>query len=669
MNNYQKYLLALNAPFKRIAKLEFLQPDGSVAFFLDNKHKTGYNSKYNSRAFIQSGTLNVSLQNGKRRTASVTLANIDGAFDYSVNQLWYGTQIRLLMGIVLPDGTDFYLPQGVFLLSEPQRTVDPANRQITYSLVDKWSLLDGTLSGVIPYSYQIPVDSYYFQAIQSVLNLSKRDFKTVATTPSDMIDSVTPVFTTYYSSLPSQSYRIDLPDGTTKKKTVLATQTPYEIKEDMGSTFGALFLKINSAIIGWIGYDQTGALRVDSGAEELSDASKPVLWTFTTKNSSLFSIKENDLNTDVVNDVIVVGEGLYGDSLYGRATNYDPTSSTNVNLIGLKSEKLEKPEYWNQDQCIEFAKWTLKKKTILQKSISISCNPIFHLVENRLIAIQRTDKPGSPIENHLVNSFSIPMGETGSMTINATSVQDIDIATVTSSNFSEGLAYTASGSSYGVTGIGTCTDVEINIPPYYQSGDVTSIGASAFQGNTDIKALYIPNSVTSISRYACRECTNLAVVSLPNSIQAFGNAVFYGCTNLSAISLPNSISDIITYMFYGCNKLSNISIPDGVLSIQNNAFQNCTTLSYVVIPESLTSINNNAFANCNALSRIFYKGNATQFGNITVSSTGNTLFSNATVYYYSANKPTETGNYWRYYNGIPTPWNASVQAVATLEVL
>ena len=29
---------------------------------------------------------------------------------------------------------------------------------------------------------------------------------------------------------------------------------------------------------------------------------------------------------------------------------------------------------------------------------------------------------------------------------------------------------------------------------------------------------------------------------------------------------------------------------------------------------------------------------------------------NATIYFYSETAPTEPGNYWRYVDGVPTPW-------------
>ena len=50
---------------------------------------------------------------------------------------------------------------------------------------------------------------------------------------------------------------------------------------------------------------------------------------------------------------------------------------------------------------------------------------MFHLVENNLITVQRTDKQGSPIEKHLIQSFTLPIAETGQMTINCVSVNDL----------------------------------------------------------------------------------------------------------------------------------------------------------------------------------------------------------------------------------------------------
>ena len=139
---YNQYLRALKKPFKKLCKLEFLNYDGSVAFALGNDYKRGYGGKRDSRAFLQDGSLNVSLQNRQRRNASITLDNKDDVFLYNVNELWYGDQVRLSMGLVLPDGTDFYLPQGVFYITNPSAEWSSSTRTSTLELADKWVYLD-----------------------------------------------------------------------------------------------------------------------------------------------------------------------------------------------------------------------------------------------------------------------------------------------------------------------------------------------------------------------------------------------------------------------------------------------------------------------------------------------------------------------------------------------
>ena len=106
---YQNYLSQLRADFTKIAKLEFLNPDGSVAYVLDNN---ALNKR--SGAFLQSGTISCNKNNGKRRQATVTLTNLDNEYEFAVNHIWFGQQLRLSEGLILSDGTEYYIPQGVF---------------------------------------------------------------------------------------------------------------------------------------------------------------------------------------------------------------------------------------------------------------------------------------------------------------------------------------------------------------------------------------------------------------------------------------------------------------------------------------------------------------------------------------------------------------------------
>lgn len=419
--SFTAYLNALNHPHKKLAKLDFLQPDNSVAFTLDNNYKRGYNKPYDTRAFLQGGTLNVSLQNGQRRQADISIANIDEAFDYAYNKVWFGSKVRLSKGLVLPDGTDYYIPQGVFYFSNPQLSYTPAERTSSFTLVDKWAYLDGSLFGTLEGAYQIPAGSPIYPAIQSILSLSKYSLE-ATTDISAMIDNVLPVFTSYYNG---KTYSPSDSDGSISS-TIAMTTTPYDITENGTGNFANLILSMNEIFAGLIGYDATGALRIEPSQDDISDSDKAVLWNFNPQNSKLlFSLSETAKPSEVYNDVVCVGQGLTGSSVWGRATNYDINSDTNVNIIGKKTLYLDNGNYWNAVQCRDLAEWKLKRTTILNKAVTLQSAQLFHLQENRLVTVVRTDKTGNPVERHIIQSFSLPIGDEGAMTINCSSVTDI----------------------------------------------------------------------------------------------------------------------------------------------------------------------------------------------------------------------------------------------------
>lgn len=429
---YLRYLDALLNPFQKLTKLEFLQPDNSVAFFLSNAngYRRGYNPKYQSSALVQQGTLSVSFQNGARRKASITLSDIDNAFEYNVNNIWFGQKIRLSMGLVLPDGTDFYLPQMVGLIKNPQSVLSENQKTVTFPLVDKWANLDGSLFGKLTDTYtakQSTAEYAVYMAIANLLKTSIYDHK-LTDDINAMIDNIAPIFTNYYDG---KNYAVLDGDGS-QTRTASMTEIPFDISENGGSNFAQLLLQFNDVLAGIIGYDQTGALRLEPSQTDINDIEKPVLWQFTQRNSTLSQISETIKNDEVYNDVIIVGGGNTDGGIWGRASNDDPNSDTSISAIGLKTYRETKANYFNTKQCTALAEYYLKRKTILQKSVNITSSQMFHLVENQLVSVQRTDKPHNPTERHLINSFSLPIGETGAMTINATSVADIPNFTVTS---------------------------------------------------------------------------------------------------------------------------------------------------------------------------------------------------------------------------------------------
>ncbi len=407
---FQLYLKQLKQPFIKLCRMRFLYPDGTTAFALDNNP---YNRR--SGAFIQSGQLTVNLQNGQRRSASVKLSNLDGAYDYNVNRVWFGQQIALDEGLVLPDGSEFYLPQGVFYVSDPTETFKPGEKTADYNLVDKWAYLDGTLFGNLEGAYEVPIGTDVFQAIRSILLLPRGN--------GYPVDGTEPIFTTYYDGR-SQG----LPNGST----ALIRNTPYTYREDSDSaTYANLIENLAGMLAAWIGYDQTGAFRLDPSQDDILDATKAVQWAFTPENSDFLGATYTVKNTEVYNDIIVYGETTDDNAQpAARVQNLDPSSDTNVYKIGKKTKRLAGSGFYTERLCEDYGVWKLKRMTVLQKAVSISCQQIFHINENELVTITRTDKPGAPVERHLVQGFSRPLTQTGEMTISAVSTADFPIATV-----------------------------------------------------------------------------------------------------------------------------------------------------------------------------------------------------------------------------------------------
>ena len=101
-----------------------------------------------------------------------------------------------------------------------------------------------------------------------------------------------------------------------------------------------------------------------------------------------------------------------------------------MSRIGLKTTRIEMTDYYSDQMCKDYAEWQLKRVAAMSKEVTVTSSQMFHIVENQLITVQRNDKPGSPVERHLVRGFTRPIGQTGTMTINCVSVNDFPIATI-----------------------------------------------------------------------------------------------------------------------------------------------------------------------------------------------------------------------------------------------
>ena len=132
---------------------------------------------------------------------------------------------------------------------------------------------------------------------------------------------------------------------------------------------------------------------------------------------------------------------------------------------------------------------------------------------------------------------------------------------------------------------------------------VSSVSAGAFEGNTDIVSVTLPDSLRFISRDAFRNCSNLRQINIPRNC-ALTIRVFENCTSLEEIVLRSGFNlENGSRLFTGCTSLKRVVIEKGYY-IGPHFFDGCTSLEELVLPSSIDEIGAEAFAGCCNLKKI-----------------------------------------------------------------
>lgn len=192
------------------------------------------------------------------------------------------------------------------------------------------------------------------------------------------------------------------------------------------------------------------------------------------------------------------------------------------------------------------------------------------------------------------------------------------------------------------------------VPAEYEGKPVVSIGENAFEGETQLKEVYLPATVKTLGHEAFLDCGELSEAEFPSvenvaaetfghctklrkaafgKIATWGNPetsvrqncyfVFDGCTALESVSVaagssfisseggvlyneektevlfaPRKLQGVVRLPativtvgnFADCTEITEVIVPEGAKEIAGLAFSRCTKLRKVNIPESVTSI-------------------------------------------------------------------------------
>jgi hypothetical protein len=123
---------------------------------------------------------------------------------------------------------------------------------------------------------------------------------------------------------------------------------------------------------------------------------------------------------------------------------------------------------------------------------------------------------------------------------------------------------------------------------------VIGIGKDAYENNSEVKTVTIPNSVVSIGSSAFKKCDNLEAVALSENLKTIYDNAFVDCIALKDIIIPNGV-----YSIYGC-------------------FQGCTSLKSITLP-SMISMDSTTFTDCISLENICYGGSQEEWESLKIS--------------------------------------------------
>ena len=150
------------------------------------------------------------------------------------------------------------------------------------------------------------------------------------------------------------------------------------------------------------------------------------------------------------------------------------------------------------------------------------------------------------------------------------------------------------------------------------TGELTTIGANAFNGCYNLFNVSLPDSVTEIGEKAFYDCKNIEAFTLGSGLKRCHNMAFDGCFNLHSLHIPSIYSWCnITFDSQSSNPASysykllinktvvkNLTIPNGIEHIGKYAFYNNSALESVSVPASVKSIGKGAFYGCDYISSV-----------------------------------------------------------------
>jgi len=193
----------------------------------------------------------------------------------------------------------------------------------------------------------------------------------------------------------------------------------------------------------------------------------------------------------------------------------------------------------------------------------------------------------------------------------------------------------------------------LEIPSTIDGVNIVKISNYAFQNQSSLKSIVLPNEIIDIGISAFENCNNLVEVNFPEKLQYIRRDAFKNCA-LKEINIFSNVKIIGDSAFENCNFLESITvdnnnksyyskdevlfkydnyepslikypaahdrkeytIPDNIKVIEKSAFWNCSNLTNITIPETVKTMSGSVFFGCNSLEFINVNKNNSNFSSV-----------------------------------------------------
>ena len=185
------------------------------------------------------------------------------------------------------------------------------------------------------------------------------------------------------------------------------------------------------------------------------------------------------------------------------------------------------------------------------------------------------------------------------------------------------------------------------VPESVRGGKIVAIGDDVFYGVSDtVLSITVAESVTSVGKNAFREVGVDLVVK--GALTEIGEGAFYECKTLESVRFGEGLVTVAPMAFFGCSALTELEFPSTLEKIDENAFEDCTAVTAIIMHNKTATVCDGAFFNMSSLGAVYYYGSQTDVDAMSIAVMNDEFKEviESDVYFYSAEKPTEKGNYW-----------------------